>query len=279
MRIETHFGRSGLVALLSFFCLSTASILSQAVVDSDAPSSGPTEESPLSLPSMAEMRRLQEQYQSAFAAIEALRQEMQSEFERRSTSISAQLTLIEQGLATQHEQDLLEVYRSNQTTLTVVLVMIGILGLGVLFIALVPLRLMNRLAARVAAYPAASGVAGLEGDHTTFTPPEAISARLQSSLQSLEQRLAELEARSMHPYSARPSAPYGASVKLADQRPATKAPSTSRVSLAVGGGEALMFLPREGHAPKLRSPLNLLQRIRKTFIGSPSAKPGSAKIG
>ena len=227
---------------------------------------------------MADLRQLQEQYQSAHATIETLRQEMQSEIERRATSVTAQLTVLRQDFGTQHELDLQAMRRSNQTTLTIVLVMIGILALGVMFIALVPLRMMNRLAARVAASPAEPALAVEEAYQAAFMPLEQSSTRLQSAVQLLEQRLVELETRSTHPYAS-PVSPSDAPARAADPRPASKAPSTPRVSLAMGGGEALMFLPQEARAPKVRSHLSFMQRIKQVFKPSPTSKPGPAKAG
>ena len=228
---------------------------------------------------MADLRQLQEQYQAVLTALQTLRQEMQSESERRATSMTAQLTLLRQDFAAQHELDFQAMHRSNQTTLTIVLVMIGILALGVMFIALVPLRMMNRLAARVADSPTGLTLAAEDAYQAAFTPLERSSTRLQSSVQLLEQRLLELELRATHPPSAGPAAPSDAPGRFADPRPVPKAPATSRVSLTMGGGEALMFLPQDVRAPKVRSHLTLLQKIKQVFKPSPSAKPGRAKAG
>jgi hypothetical protein len=227
---------------------------------------------------MADFRQLQEQYKSAQASIEMLRQETQSEIERRATSITAQLTLLKQDVGAQHDLDWQAMRRSNQTTLTIVLVMIGILALGVMFIALVPLRMMHRLAARVAASPTELTLAAEDAYQAAFTPLERSSTRLQSAVQMLEQRLVELETRSTPPHTS-PAAPSDAPAKPSDSRSASKTPSTPRVSLAMGGGEALMFLPQDVRSPKARPHLTLLQKIKQVFKPSPAPKPGPARAG
>ena len=288
MRTETSFGLSGLVALLSLCCLPANPGLSQTTPPPAnavptlplpaAPRAVRAEDPPPAQPTAADLRQLQDAYQSAHDTIETLREQMQAEIERHATSITAQLTLLKQDVTAQREVDWQAMRGSNQTTLTIVLVMIGILALGVMFIALVPLRMMNRLAARVAATPAGPTLAVEDAYHAAFMPLEQSSTRLQSAVQLLEQRLIELETRSTHPHTS-PAAPSDGPAKPAEARPPPKAPSSPRVSLAMGGGEALMFLPQDARVPKVRSHLTLLQKLKQVFKPAASSKPGPAKAG
>lgn len=283
MRMDTQFGVMGLVALLTGSTLVPSTVFGQTDPTPPAPGAG-SEQDATKLPSVfPSIQQLQEQCQSALMAIEDLRLQTESNMNLHAARLVTQLVGMNQDFVSQHNSDMMTIRRANTQTLTIVLLVVGMLAMGVIFIALVPLRMMNQLAARVAATPPGPDPRGvIEAYQAAFTPLEQSSAKLQSTVLSLEKRLRELEHRSVQtepPPAKAEVSPKKAAGVAASSHAASKSSHPPRIALTTGHGEALSFLPQDVRVMKLRSYLTLLQRIRKALRLAPQPKAGHMKSG
>lgn len=133
---------------------------------------------------------LQDQQQATQRAIDQARQEAEAAARRNAESIDARLQQIEDGLTTRHAREIESLQSSHRFTL-ILLGTIGGAGLiGLIFVALLLLRAVNRRSAFVGPAIMAENSMGL----TTLDPARQANARLRANLDRLEQRLGEIEA-------------------------------------------------------------------------------------
>ncbi len=291
MRIQTQTGRFGTFLYASMVCLSTAAVASQT-------NSAPNGIDPLlvdkGLKSPEVLQQLQEQHQQVLKAVDLIRQDAQGQFQRYTTAVDrirkdtdatlkrfatamdGKLDGLNRAVASERERDLQTMRDSNRFALTTASVLVGLLLLEILFIAWLSVRAVNRLATRMStwiseqsAFPGAAAVLGMDAvNPLSGKLVHETSLRLQNAIERVEQRLLDLEhttSRFQTTLAASPGAhgPIGSTAPFRPCPPPAKAVMTSGVSLAVGQGESLIFLPHEKELAPLYTYRNFLQKLRK----------------
>ena len=240
-------------------------------------------------------QKLQEQNQQLLKAIELIRQDTQLHLQRYATAVDrirkdtdaslkrfsvavdGKLDRLNRTVASEREHDLQTLSHSSRSTLTIASVVVALLLFEILLLAWFSVRAVNRVATQVStwisqqpSYDGAAALVGTEARALTGNRPEKTGLRLQYAIERLEQRLLDLEhATSRVPTTL--SAPPVAQVTIASAThlrshavPA-KPGKASGVSLAVGQGESLIFLPHEQEITPLHNYRNLLQKLRRRF--------------
>jgi tetratricopeptide (TPR) repeat protein len=195
----------------------------------------------------ATLRAIEQTRQEAAAtarAVEEARLQAESAAKRSAEALESRLGQIEQSMLTQRAREIDELQRSHRFTL----ITLGVLGaagfFGVLFFAVFLLRAMQRRVDCITS--PAFGVAGSatvttalgEGETQLMPANPAVqsSARLQSAVARLEQRLNELE-------TGVPAAgEIGGSEGPTDERDQVELERIARVALLLGKGQTLLNL-------------------------------------
>ena len=240
------------------------------LVSLSAPCWGAEPASPAAVPGKAEdtnsqdilrgYLQLQEQIHATQLAIEHNRTQAEAAAEQNAKALGAQLSDIEQALASQRAQELETMQTSNKVMLFVAGVFAVFGFLAMLFMAYFQWRTINRLAEITAALPmahtlgAGTPVAALgAGDAQLLSigSLEQSSQRLLGALERLDKRIYELE------HSARPPLPQGVSLNQEAQAPpsspngettltasaaAAGAPDAARITVPLGKGQSLLNL-------------------------------------
>ena len=213
-----------------------------ALISFSAPCWGAEPVSPAALPGKAEdtnsqdilrgFLQLQEQLHAAQLAIEHNRAQADAAAAQNAKALGAQLSDIEQTLASQRAQEL-EAMQSSDKMMLFVAGVFAVFGfLAMLFMAYFQWRTINRLAEITAALPMAHALgAGTQvaalgaGDArlVSMGTPEQSSQRLLGALEQLENRIYELE------HSAHPPLPQGSSLNQEAQD--TPTPSNGALPL------------------------------------------------
>jgi hypothetical protein len=139
----------------------------------------------------AALEQLQAQQASALQAIELTRNEIAAAMLRNADSTLARLDTLGDVLAAQRAHDLEFIRNSNRRVLTVVACLTGLLFLAMLAVTVISTRAMNRLTTALSASPFAHSQ--LNAPSATALLTESGAAQLQSAIERLERRIAELE--------------------------------------------------------------------------------------
>jgi BMFP domain-containing protein YqiC len=149
----------------------------------------------------ATLEQLRAQQASTLQAIELTRREISTALSQNVGSTLARLDTMNEVLVVQREHDLEFIRNSNRRVLTVLSCLASLLFLAMLLLTVLSTRAMNRLSAALSAssfaHPQLNALA------TAGLLTESGAAQLQSTLERLEQRIAELENHSA------PSSPQG----------------------------------------------------------------------
>jgi tetratricopeptide (TPR) repeat protein len=209
----------------------------------------PTTATATNAPSEADMHLLrnflllQEQVRTTQRAIEQAREEAQTQAKQQSDLMAARLSLIEQTLHIQRQQEMDSLQRSTRLMLTVVGIVTGVGFLAVLFAGFVQVRAMTRLAdishhlqlalpaPRVAELPPALA-AGQEN-------VDAANSNLLGAISRLEKRLEDVEA------SATPGTQTATNGHKQIAAPVSANPSVVSI---LGKGQALLNLNKAEEA-------------------------------
>jgi len=295
MRIRTHAGLFGILVCVSILCPPIPKVWSQtnSSLNGVEPASG--ERNSRSTEVLLTPQQLQEQHQQLLKAIELIRQDTQVHLQRFATAVDrirkdtdaslkrftvavdGKLDRLNRTVASEREHDLQTLSNSSRFTLTIAAVVVGLLLFDILLLAWFSVRAVNRVATQVStwisqqpSYDGASAVVGMETHALTGNRAEKTSLRLQYAIERLEQRLLDLEhATNRIPTTL--SAPPVAQVAIASATHlrshvvSSKPGKASGVSLAVGQGESLIFLPHEQEITPLHRYRNVLQKLRKRF--------------
>ena len=248
-------------------------------------------------------QQLQEQHQQLLKAVDLIRQDTQGHLQRVAiavdrirkdtdaslkrftTAVDGKLDRLNRTVASERERDLQTLSNSNRFALTTASVLIGLLLLEILFLAWLSARAVNRLATRMSTWIAeqstfhgAAAVVRID----TANPldgnlVEQTGLRLQNAIERVEQRLVDLEhTTSRFQTTLAPSPTASASIVstplLRSNLSQSKPGKASGVSLTVGHGESLIFLPHENGTTPLHTYRNLLQKLRKRFQSERIAK-------
>jgi hypothetical protein len=248
-------------------------------------------------------QQLQEQQQQLLKAVDLIRQETQVHLQRHAiavdrirkdtdaslkrftTAVEGQLDHLNWSVALERESGLQTLRDSNRFALTAASIIVGLLLLEIMFLAWSSGRAVNRLAARISgwiseqsAYPGAAVILGTDAAHPLAgNMIDETGLRFQSAIERLEQRLLDLEHTTSRSKSTLNSSPAAqASLAAAPQYRSnpfpTKPAKASSVSLAIGQGESLIFLPHEREITPLDTYHSFLQKLRKRFQPARIAK-------
>jgi tetratricopeptide (TPR) repeat protein len=171
------------------------------------------------------LQQLQEQQQATLRAVEQARQDSEAAAKRNAEALEARIKQLEAGVNEQRAREIDALQTAHRYTLTIVGIVAGLGFLGMLMVALLLLRSMNR---RTVLGP----TVGLSADTTalaTLDPAQQSTARFRASLNRLEQRLEELEGTTQD-----------VEAKPVEARPA--ADLAGRIALLIGKGQALLNL-------------------------------------
>jgi hypothetical protein len=228
---------------------------------------------------LTRLEQLQAQQAATLKNIEAGQQQIARAFTQSVDNTIARLDAMNDALAAQRERSLEFIRDSNHLMLKVVAGLAGLLFLGILFMALVSSRALNRLSAMVLASPLmhpqppphALADEPAESRLLTSYPAGARELELQSAVRRLESRIAELENLAAHPQAhetgvAESPAGKDPSVPpVAEAHPA-RVTGSPRVALTVGEGAAIGFLPGEVEARGEHPKPTLFRRLRKLLF-------------
>jgi len=237
-----------------------------------------TEDSPAVAPALEEaLRQLKEQQASTFQALDLIRLQTESALLHNASVLSNQLARFSTALAGNSRVQLQFMRDTERRTLLVTLLILGAVLLGVGSLVLVAARTFHALAKRLP-LPALAPI-------LAETPPdrmESPSALLEqtatsaytAALLEVETRIAALERRPAPGFSGGPSAPApvrrSPSAAARDPTPAKPVSSTS-LAMALGVGQAIVFLPREQAAGAGGRIGGFLHRIGRLFAPGKSS--------
>jgi len=306
MRFRTQAVLSGTRVCVSLFCLSFAVGWSQSSSPSNKaePASGERiSKAPevLLTPQALAAQQLQEQHQQLLKAVELIRQDTQIHLQRYATAmerirkdtdtslkqftaaVDGKLERLNRTVASERERDLQTLRDSNQFALTSASIIVGLLLLEILFLAWLSMRAVNRLATRMSAWNSERAsfpgtVATVELDATNPLAGnlvEETNLRLQNVIEHLEQRLLDLEHTSNRVQATLISPASPVSFPPAHFRSSAlpaRPGKASGVSLTIGQGESLIFLPHEREITPLRAYQGFLQKVRKRLQPARIAK-------
>ncbi len=145
------------------------------------------------------LEQLRSQQNETLRAIEQTRTEMAAVWSRGVDSTLARLDTLNETLSAQRAQDLEFMRASNRRILAMVVGLTGLLFACMLVVALLSTRAVNRLT--VVLSSSALGRLPLETPPPAALLTESGAVQLQSALERLERRIAELENHSSHPTS------------------------------------------------------------------------------
>lgn len=303
MRYSAHLRRIGAGALACgcFFCLLTPAGLPQSVSAQSTGESPPGDRNPREATLTAQ--QVLDQHQQLLKALDLLRRDSDANLQRynlivdrlrKETDLSLQrfgaavglrLDVLNQALAAARERELAALNRSNRLSLAVAGAMVALSVAEILVIGSLLLRAVRRFSWRMTAWSeravaAATGAGDPGGRLDGALPAQVLhegNLRLQNAIEQLERRLLELE-QSSGRLPSRPAVPLDAvaqqnHVPGNSAKPApAKAGPPSGVSLTLGAGESLFFLPHEQRRAPLHHWRWFVDRVWKRIQPARAAK-------
>ena len=303
MQIRTQTGLFSTLVCASIVCLSTALGRSQTNSPPTTVEPLPVEKGSKSPEVLLIPQQLQEQHQELLKAVDLIRQDTQAHLQRYATAVDrirkdtdaslkrfttevdGKLDRLNRSVASERERDLQTLHNSNRFALTTASIIVALLLVEILCLAWISGRAVNRLATRMStwideqsSFPGATAVVGIHAAHPlTGNLAEESSLRLQNAIERVEQRLLDLEhTTSRFQTTLAPSPTAHVSIASSPQFRSSMTPAkpgkASGVSLTVGQGESLIFLPHERGITPLHTYRNFLQKLRKRFQPARIAK-------
>jgi tetratricopeptide (TPR) repeat protein len=182
-------------------------------------------------------KSIQEQHQATMRAVQQAREEAEASAKRRTDALEDRLRHLEQTVVqtatTERDREVATRADSHRFTLIVVGVSAGVGLLGLVLCAGFIVRAIQRRQAGTFAMQPVSPLGSGETGLTSLDPAQQSTARLHSSLDRLEQRLAELEDGAIETHTHK-----GDGVNVTQQMQDLSA----RVALLLGKGQALLNL-------------------------------------
>jgi len=270
MRLRQHIPAIA-AGLLTCLCFLSSSLL--AAVGENPPATASVETNPPpALNAMLEdaLRQLKEQQASTFQAIELIRGHTESALQQNTITVSNQLAQLGAAIATHSERQLQLMRSTEGRTLRVILLILLVVTLAAGVLVLFVARALRGLQHAHATSALANG-APLEEPHLSQSQPEtylehAVGSGYAAALAEVEKRIAALEHKPAalatpvkETSSAHASSASQAPVPLPRLKPAAS------VALAVGSGEALVFLPRDASPGAGTRAVSALGRIGRLF--------------
>ncbi|MEY2408464.1 MAG: hypothetical protein QOF48_1134 [Verrucomicrobiota bacterium] len=219
------------------------------------------------------LRQLKEQQASATQALELILDHTESALHRNAVTVSNQLAQFSVALADYSDRQFQLVRSTENRTLRVTLFILLVVVLTAAALLLLAARALRALTLRFSGTPAF--------EPAPMPPPlmeQTPDAAYSMAIMDVEKRIMALESRQVAAAGARDekAAPSVAASSGARATPAPKLRSSGPLALALGSGEALMFLPRDQTQPAERRGVSALSRIGRLFQrGSSRNAPGS----
>jgi hypothetical protein len=225
---------------------------------------------------------LKEQQASTFQALDLIRLQTESALLHNASVLSNQLAQFSTALAGNSEIQLQFMRDTERRTLLVTLLILVAVLLGVGSLVLVAARTFNALAKRLpfpAPAPDRAELSPSRVESPSALLEQAATSAYTAALLEVETRIAALERRPAQGFPGGPSAGEPArrspSAAARPPTPARPGPSTS-LAMALGDGQAIVFLPREqatGAGGRIREFLHRVGRLFAPGKSSAPAKP------
>ena len=286
---------AGLLTCLCFLSLSLPGAAGELPTDEPPPATTAGTNAPAPVtPALEEaLRQLKEQQASTFQALDLIRHQTESALQQNTSVLSNQLAQFGTALATNSAIQLKFMRDTEWRTLLVTMVILLAVLLGVGALVLVAARTFNSLAKRLplptpaptpTPAPSRPELAPGRVERPVALLEQAAASAYTAALLEVETRIAALERRPVPNPSTSPAAAaparQNAPVQSKPSLPSlpTKQASSSSLALALGDGQALVFLPCEnktdgGHFGAL------LHRLSRLFTPRKSAAPAKPLPG
>jgi hypothetical protein len=224
-------------------CLCSLSLSSLAVAGETAVPPAETNVAPaLNAALEGALRQLKDQQASTFQALELIRGHTETALLHNAATVSNQLAQLSTALASHSDQQLQLMRSAEGRTLRVTMLILLVVLLAAAALLLLAVRTLRGLVQRIPPHGAesnAESVASLASPAASLLE-HAVDSAYTSALLEVEKRIAALEHK-------QPVSTGSKAAPATAPRPATspKARPNPSLALALGQGEALMFLPRE----------------------------------
>ena len=227
----------------------------------------------------AALRQLKEQQVSTFQALDLIRRQTESALTQNASVLSNQLAQFNIALLGNAERQL-QFMRDTQwrTLYATMLIFLAVL-IGVAGLVLVAARAFKALAKRLP-LPAPGPTPGLPEVPKRIENPVALleqsaTSAYAAALLDVETRIAALERRPVPTLSAGPvtTAPSRRSPAAASRTTAPAKPPPSSLAMALGDGQAIVFLPRERSIGAAGRIGDLWHRFGRLFASRKSSAP------
>jgi len=262
--------------LLTCHCFLSLSLPGGAGELPDPPTASRAEETPLVTPALEEaLRQLKEQQASTFEALDLIRNQTESALQHNASILSNQLVQFSTALAGNSERQLQFMRETERRTLYVTMLILLAVLLGVAALVAIAARSFNSLAKRLPfPAPGRTEPPTARAESPVSLLEQTATSAYAAALLDVETRIATLERRPQPGLAAGPatSTPARKSPAAPARHSAPAKPgSSASLAVALGDGQAIVFLPRErtaGAGGRLR---DMLHRIGRLFARKPSA--------
>jgi len=281
MRIRRPVGHFSILTFTAFLWLATGVVRSQTGPPAQATESASVASPQLLRDQHAELIRAIElirrdadtNLQRYAAGIERIRKETEASLRRLAAGMDTKVELLTQAFASERERELQVLQESNRFALASAGIMTGLLLLGIVFVGWISVRAVNRLAGNMARPERSTSAlkpAALESQaalQLTGTTVQETRMRLQNAIDRLERRLLDLE-QTANPFpAAAQTTPLSAArtpvLPSGSKSTAVRLAKTTGVSLTLGEGESLIFLPHENGDDRFRTWRSFRQKMSK----------------
>jgi len=302
--IQARIGLSGILKGAIYLCLLTSSGWSETNSASNGGAATPADKVATAPETLVWAQQLQEQYQQLLQAIDLIRREAELDHQRYSLAVDrirkdtefslqryagasdVKIDRLARTFSAERERELEALRRSNRFALISASIVVGILLLELLFVAWISIRAVNRLAARISGGNAGQSP-GFIGDLAEWEMKVArfatagiageTSLRLENAIDRLERRLLDLEQIASRPAVATRESAATLVSKASVPQPGSHPSAAlhgkhSGVSLTVGAGESLIFLPHEKGVAKFPTAGHFLAKLWKRMQPARMAK-------
>jgi hypothetical protein len=243
------------------------------------PPADETEASPAGTPSIeAALRQLKEQQASTFQALDLIRSQTESALNQSASVLSNQLAQFNISLLGNSERQLQFMRDTERRTLYVTMLILLAVMLGVAGLVLIAARAFKALAKRLplpTPGPSLPELPKRVEDPVALLEQSATSA-YAAALLDVETRIAALERKPVPALSSSPATPAPARRSPPAAGRTTVKPPASPLAMALGDGQAIVFLPRErsiGAAGRIGELWHRLGRLFAPRKSSAPAKP------
>jgi hypothetical protein len=277
MRLHTHL-RAIAAGLLTCLCSLSVSLICtageipvpQGAPDTNSNASN-TNTSPATVAVEEALRQLKEQQASAARALELILDHTETALHRNAITVSNQLSQFSLALADYSDRQFQLMRSTESRTLQVTLLILLLVVLTAAALLLLAARALRSLTHRFSGTAAAFGLEPAPVPQALID--QAAESAYTAAILDVEKRIAALEQRPVPVPAAAIEAAAAQPAAQAGPRSAssTKFRSSAPLALALGSGEALMFLPRDRPPQGDKPSVGVLGRIGRFFQRSAPA--------